>query len=71
MHEEVIDREGGAKVGAGDVEIEGDVSGGVLFSEVEDDGYDFVGCVFVNVFSNHHDAVAIHSGVDVDKLGIV
>lgn len=71
MEEKIVDGQCRPEIGAGDVEVECDGTSGVFFSEVEDDGYDFVGGVFVNVFSNHHDAVTVHSGVNVDELCIV
>ncbi len=71
MLNDVVDGEGGAEEGSGDVEVEFDGFVGVvgLGGEVDEGGDDVVGGLVVDEFADPEFAVAEEGGVEADEGG--
>ena len=71
LSKEIVDGQTRSEKSAGNVEVEGDGTSGILLAQVQDGGNDGVGVLLVNKVSNEEDAIADHAVVDANKLGVV
>ena len=71
LSKEIVDGQTRSEKSAGNVEVEGDGTSGILLAQVQDGGNDGVGILLVNKVSNEEDAIADHAVVDTNKLGVI
>lgn len=71
LTKKIIDGQTRAEKSAGNVEVEGDGTSGILLAQIQDGGDDGVGVLLVNKVSDEKNAIADHAVVDTNKLGVV